>query len=72
MVVECIPLPKEVGDMAPIYFKVITRGQSSLTSTALSWSSSVPIPCTPNHGCVTIVAYNRDVILGARPIVKRV
>jgi hypothetical protein len=23
MVYECIPLPKEVGDMAPIYFKVI-------------------------------------------------
>ena len=22
MVYECIPLPKEVGDMAPIYFKV--------------------------------------------------
>jgi len=22
MVVECIPLPKEIGDMAPIYFKV--------------------------------------------------
>jgi len=22
MVIECIPLPKEVGDMAPIYFKV--------------------------------------------------
>lgn len=22
MVYECIPLPKEMGDMAPIYFKV--------------------------------------------------
>jgi len=22
MVIECVPLPKEVGDMAPIYFKV--------------------------------------------------
>lgn len=24
MVYECIPVPKEVGDMAPIYFKVFT------------------------------------------------
>lgn len=24
MVYECIPLPKEVGDMAPVYFKVFT------------------------------------------------
>ncbi len=22
MFIECIPLPKEIGDMAPIYFKV--------------------------------------------------
>ena len=22
MVIECIPLPKEIGDMSPIYFKV--------------------------------------------------
>jgi len=22
MVIECVPLPKEIGDMAPIYFKV--------------------------------------------------
>ena len=22
MMVECVPLPREVGDMAPIYFKV--------------------------------------------------
>lgn len=26
MVYECIPLPKEVGDMAPIYFKVNKNG----------------------------------------------
>ena len=23
MVIECVPLPKEIGDVAPIYFKVI-------------------------------------------------
>lgn len=22
MIIECIPLPKEVGDMSPVYFKV--------------------------------------------------
>ena len=22
MIIECIPLPKEIGDMSPIYFKV--------------------------------------------------
>ena len=22
MIIECVPLPKEVGDMSPIYFKV--------------------------------------------------
>ena len=22
MVIECVPMPREVGDMAPIYFKV--------------------------------------------------
>ena len=22
MVIECVPVPKEIGDMAPIYFKV--------------------------------------------------
>lgn len=26
MVYECIPLPKEVGEMAPIYFKVFGDG----------------------------------------------
>ena len=25
MIIECIPVPKEVGDMAPIYFKVCVR-----------------------------------------------
>ena len=24
MYIECVPMPKEVGDMAPIYFKVIS------------------------------------------------
>lgn len=28
MVYECIPLPKEVGDMAPIYFKVYEKAFS--------------------------------------------
>ena len=22
MIIECVPLPKETGDMAPVYFKV--------------------------------------------------
>ena len=32
MVIECVPLPKDVGDMAPIYFKVwlLSKGKSSL------------------------------------------
>ena len=30
MVLECIPLPREVGDMAPIYFKVRTTAAGEL------------------------------------------
>lgn len=30
MVLECVPLPRELGDMAPIYFKVSRRAASSL------------------------------------------
>lgn len=22
MIIECVPLPKDIGDMAPVYFKV--------------------------------------------------
>lgn len=28
MTIECIPLPREVGDTAPIYFKVVDRQRS--------------------------------------------
>lgn len=31
MVYECIPLPREIGDMAPIYFKVFMMLILSLT-----------------------------------------
>lgn len=32
MVYECVPMPKELGDMAPIYFKVThTLGTNTLT-----------------------------------------
>ena len=34
MCIECIPVPKETGDMAPIYFKV--REQLSTTSRGYS------------------------------------
>lgn len=29
MVLECVPLPRELGDMAPIYYKVSRRAASS-------------------------------------------
>lgn len=35
MMVECIPVPKEVGDMAPIYFKVSFEIFISLLDTHL-------------------------------------
>ena len=35
MIIECIPMPKEVGDMSPIYFKVNLRGDTGKTK----WNS---------------------------------
>lgn len=31
MVLECVPLPRELGDMAPIYFKVSISSDVALT-----------------------------------------
>lgn len=31
MVLECVPLPRELGDMAPIYFKVSISSDVTLT-----------------------------------------
>lgn len=47
MVYECIPLPKEVGDMAPIYFKVFIDSlyMNSFFAIALSYGHSYFFSC---------------------------
>lgn len=32
MLYECVPLPRELGDMAPVYFKVIHKETQRLSS----------------------------------------
>ena len=31
MILECIPMPRETGEMAPIYFKVMTYSKTHLS-----------------------------------------
>ena len=35
MIIECIPMPKEIGEMSPIYFKVGLKGDTGKTK----WNS---------------------------------
>lgn len=53
MVLECVPLPRELGDMAPIYFKVRLRpaASSALTDTEASNGRAVtqPFVCLPSE-----------------------
>ena len=31
MIIECVPMPKEIGDMSPVYFKVGLKGDTGKT-----------------------------------------
>lgn len=56
MVLECVPLPRELGDMAPIYYKVSRRAASSLfedvapSNCEAVTQLSVCLPSESHHG----------------------
>lgn len=41
MYLECVPIPKETGELAPIYFKVTRRLSISLQNHAILLTASV-------------------------------